>query len=32
MKKKWILALCLVLLCLTGCHHEQKKTHSAWWR
>lgn len=25
MKKKWILALCLVLLCLTGCHQEQKK-------
>lgn len=25
MKKKWILALCLVLLCLTGCHQEQTK-------
>lgn len=25
MKKKWILALCLVLLCLTGCQQEQKK-------
>ena len=25
MKKKMILALCLVLLCLTGCHQEQTK-------